>query len=656
MEMNNLNRPRSRCFNRNVKCFGVFVSVSLICLWMYLQPHRLSERELKPCKLQTLDPWDSSLKPYFVTPPPLKCSNREQLMFMNKDGYLLFNNTVLEKYKLANKSLSCVYSPLKRDGGDKRVGFEGEVNFMAPAFIKRHVFRVSCSNATKHLVYDYLHFNPVWNEDARSANQIENESENRLSVIIFGIDSVSRSHALRNLPKSYKFLLDEFDAYDFEGYSKVGENTWPNFVPLLTGQSHKSFPLIQHFGKHIDSMPFVWNEKVVQHFATFLSEDRPEISAFSYGKGGFKHQPTDYYFRPYTLGMHEFEPKVIDFLGKASWDCYGVNNYFDIEIEYLKGFLRRYQSKRKYVLFWNNQVSHEEFTTLSRGDQPFLEFLTWLKNTKQTENAIFIVLSDHGYRIGGASLTHVGRAENNKPWLMVHVPKFLKEKYKWLHGTLTINTKRLVSPYDIYQTMSDLVHGVAFKRQTMRSVEKHIVRRNIFIQIPEDRTCADAGTEGIYCTCQDKLNVSTTAEHVESMAEFLVSEVNKILSQNQDVCFRLSLHIVNEASVSFSNSDEDTQGRIPNVNAQKPGFLSSLFSSTKPDTTGRYFILFHTIPGYAYFEGTVDFLQYGPDGNKNQMTMIGEPSRLDRYGNQSYCVQDINLKPYCYCKNYKKVS
>lgn len=642
---------RFRSCNVNIKRFGLLVilgSVLLTYSWIYVLPHH-TDAELKPCKIEKLNPWDDSLKQYIVDPPPLKCSKRHQIMFVDSEGYLQFNETAMSLNKLEKSSLKCVYSTMKREDGDVEVTFRPEQTFTIPAFIKSHVFRVKCSNQTNKLVYDYLHFNPVWNDNAKNIDQIESESENKLSLIIFGIDSVSRSHALRNLPKSYKFLTDEFNMYDFEGYSKVGENTWPNLVPLLTGKSHRSFPLESHLRHHVDSMPLVWKEEVMKRFATYFAEDRPDISTFNFVKSGFKHVPTDFYFRPYTLGMHKFEPKIIDFLGKPSWDCYGVKNYFDIQIDYLKGFLNKYKNRRKFAYFWNNQVCHEQFTTLSRGDDSLLEFLKWMQTTNQTKHAILVMISDHGYRIGGASLTHTGRAENNKPWLMIHVPEYLKQKYKWLHKTLLENTQRLTTHYDMYQTMFDLVHDVAFNEQITKPVKTDLVRRNLFHEIPIERTCADAGIEEKYCTCKEKINISTSSGIVQDMAKFLVKGINDILKKQQDVCSGLDFYDVTEASVSYSNSDEDN---IPKGQKQ-PGFFEKLFNKDIKDITGRYYILFHTIPGYAYFEGTVDFSEIGPEGETNKMTMIGEPSRLDRYGNQSHCVNDSFLRLFCYCKDYK---
>ena len=53
------------------------------------------------------------------------------------------------------------------------------------------------------LVYDYLHLNPFWIENQRRDNEIGVEDEDHYNILLIGIDSVSKSRALRNRPKSH---------------------------------------------------------------------------------------------------------------------------------------------------------------------------------------------------------------------------------------------------------------------------------------------------------------------------------------------------------------------------------------------------------------------------------------------------------------------
>jgi hypothetical protein len=500
------------------------------------------------------------------------------------------------------------------------------------------MFRIQCVNSFAKIVYDFLHFNPKWNENAKDDNEVEAETVDTPSVIVLGIDSVSRSHAIRALPKSYNYLVSEFQANDFVGYNRVGENTWRNFIPLLAGRSHRKYLITMHMIFHIDLIPFIWYEKEMAKVSTFYAEDRPELSAFTvFGQLGFKLPPTDYYFRPFTQGVNSFAPKIIDKVTQSK-DCYGPKTMFDIQLDYLKGFLQRYERKRKFAMSWSTQISHSSYSLLSRSDEAFLDFLKWLKAGNHTENSILIVMSDHGPRMGGAALTHVGRAENNKPWFMLHISDNLKTKYKWIQETVLHNSKRLTSHYDTYQTISDIFQNKAFNTKTYRPVRDTLTRRNLFHSLPKDRTCVDAGIEAQFCTCDRKELVQPTLDIVQSIAKFLVEKINELISENEHLCGVFTLHNVTEALVSYSKPEEDMKIRDK--------VLQFLYS----DKSGRYKVVFYTIPGYALFEGTVDFVEISSKKIEHRMRLIGELIRLDRYDAKSKCMNDKFIRPYCVCK------
>lgn len=67
------------------------------------------------------------------------------------------------------------------------------------------------------------------------------------------------------MPKSLEYLTKTLGATRLDGYVKVGENTLPNVVPLLTGLGLDEFkdlcvlkdPPMQQ-AVHLDTCPFVW--------------------------------------------------------------------------------------------------------------------------------------------------------------------------------------------------------------------------------------------------------------------------------------------------------------------------------------------------------------------------------------------------------------
>ena len=63
--------------------------------------------------------------------------------------------------------------------------------------------------------------------------------------------------------------LDGLEAYTFNGYAKVGDNTWPNLAALLTGYRP------QHTKTVLNEGPFIWKDmspclvKITPYFHRF---------------------------------------------------------------------------------------------------------------------------------------------------------------------------------------------------------------------------------------------------------------------------------------------------------------------------------------------------------------------------------------------------
>lgn len=58
-----------------------------------------------------------------------------------------------------------------------------------------------------------------------------------LGVAVIGIDSISRLNFMRQMVNSYRYITEEMDGDVMHGFTKVGENTFPNVIPMLTGRS-----------------------------------------------------------------------------------------------------------------------------------------------------------------------------------------------------------------------------------------------------------------------------------------------------------------------------------------------------------------------------------------------------------------------------------
>mgnify|MGYP001793222435 CR=1 FL=1 len=57
----------------------------------------------------------------------------------------------------------------------------------------------------------------------------------RLSILLFMVDGLAQTVAETLLKKTYNYLLEDQDGIILHGLQKVGENTFPNMIPFLTG-------------------------------------------------------------------------------------------------------------------------------------------------------------------------------------------------------------------------------------------------------------------------------------------------------------------------------------------------------------------------------------------------------------------------------------
>lgn len=86
---------------------------------------------------------------------------------------------------------------------------------------------------------------------------------------------------------------------------QIDDNTFPNLMAILVGyNSTLAYNVCQPTlpGK-LESCPFIWKDFRDAGYVTAYGEDEADISTFNYHKTGFIVPPTDFYLRPYMLGM-----------------------------------------------------------------------------------------------------------------------------------------------------------------------------------------------------------------------------------------------------------------------------------------------------------------------------------------------------------------
>lgn len=606
----------------------------------------LNENINKQCIIPDLDPFDKSIMRYIWSPDPIQCDVAPDIVFVDQDGLVKYNFSAFEYY--GSNRYNCSYMVLTRPkDNDYFVYFKEEVFFEPPFQIPSDFFRLHCYEPSQNkVIYDRL-LESIY--EVSTPKDEENMHSTKYSVFMFGIDSTSRLSAIRKLPKTYKYLTEELKAFVFKGYMKVADNTFPNLVPILTGKRPWTNDLPYEDGKqyNLKPFPFLWQNFSRSNYVTFFAEDYPDLATFNTEANGFDHQPTDHYMRPWMLGLKKIsfasevlksallplEYKNIN-IKKTSSLCYGSKPIFQHVINYYKRFVTVYKSKQRFGFSWLTQICHEFINYLELGDQAFYELFKFLKDEGHLSNAFLIFFSDHGSRIDDIRNTFVGRIEERMPLLSIVPPEVFESRFIDVTVNLFQNTERLVSNFDLHETLSDILHqnfeNVKYHNKGQRGI-------SLFRQIPKDRSCADASIPEHFCACYISKNITPTDPLVQEAGRFAVMHLNKLLKRYDHICEVLSLKKINEAeiiSLGLSAKGEE----------EMRWTIYKFFSKPEAEKHKRFLIIFETFPGNAIFEATVNYFV------DSGWEITDDISRTNKYGNTSICVPEKPLRRYCYCK------
>lgn len=594
------------------------------------------------CQIPTFDPFDKSIRKFVTQVEPIVCSTKPPLTYITRvpddASYLLMINiSAVPHYAVNQGNISCCYSVIARVNGPSRKiytrtadnyysvsecsNFETEV-FLSPEkeFILVHCFEVT-ERGAKTEVYKNTHATvPVkravqlkLNGSNSRTNSVEKK---RLSVLVLGFDSVSRLNLLRTMPKTVHHLRSN-GWLELLGYNKIGENTLPNVAALLMGLTSdqmKNQCWTSRY-KKIDDCPFIWRNFSEVGYVTAYAEDEPRGGTFNYAKTGFVVPPTDYYIRPFLLASEDrLNVKTRHSLNV----CLGPTPTTEHIFRYIIDIVTVFESALYFVMTWINNFSHSSNAIPADMDDKVSVFFQELEDTGALNTTFVIFLSDHGMRWGDIRSTSIGWFEERLPFIYIWVPEWFKQKHPDYYKNLKTNRNRLTSPFDLHLTLREIL-------EMSRQNDKRRVAYecpgcpkcvSLFSEVSADRACEDAGITANWCTCNKYRSVSNKDEVSEAVAMYALSEINAKLQK---------------AGNSSAQCAELTFGQIIKIKRK-----------TTKDFHDDFIVSFNALPGGAVFEATVRRLN-------STFQLQGEVSRISMYGNQSDCVDDADLKLYCYC-------
>ncbi|XP_016983813.2 uncharacterized protein LOC108047907 [Drosophila rhopaloa] len=432
------------------------------------------------------------------------------------------------------------------------------------------------------------------------------------SVLLWGIDSISRMTLEMTMPQMFKYLSAQH-WFELEGYNKMGDNTFPNLMAVLTG-FNKTFAKAQCRPDKVgglDACPLIWKDFKARGYTTAFAEDWSGYSTFDYLSKGFFRPPTDVYGRPLILAA-EKELKMTHESGLPY--CLGrkpsAEYIYDLGLQ----FTMVNRNSTFFGMFWTNTFSHNDFSMSSAMDARMVKYMRTLDKNGIMDNTIIVFFSDHGSRFGPLRKLDSGFVEERLPFIFIRVPLWIREKYPQFLHNLKLNRNRLTSPYDIHATLRHLLELNTPPEQLPRP-EGCPTCHSVFLEVDWSRNCSQAGIEEHWCACEKFSTLSTMDARAKIMSTQLVEAINGFVAgkEGAEGCQQLK--------------------------------LDEISSVKQRGDTNLYKIHISAQPGNATFEATVQW-----DESAQRISIrVPSISRLDTYFGLSECSSVKETKKFCIC-------
>ncbi|XP_046735845.1 uncharacterized protein LOC124405194 [Diprion similis] len=592
------------------------------------------------CQIPERNPFDPLIR-QFVTKEKFEPCTKTALLtrivkMRNGELVLRVNLNVAKNYV----DLSCCWAPIHRSkpsetpdrNVDSKISLGSCINFKNEVIIPANVEVVLVKCKAKDLrprtkkntktVYENVHslLRPEKVSEKLSQRKSSN-STRKLSVLLLGIDNVARWNFERSMPITSRHLKDT-GWIELKGYNKMGENTFPNLMAVLTGmndsQAMKVCKPTETFG--FDNCPMIWYSFKNTSYVTAYGEDTAEISTFHYYKAGFVNPPTDFYLRPYIMAAEKYLPlkRHLD----NSYYCTGPElsgvRVFNYALEFAKTFI----GVPYFGFFWTNSMSHDNINGVSSVDSNVLDILQRLDYEGILNDSMVIFLSDHGMRYGLFRETIHGWYEDKLPFIYVWLPEWFKAENGEASEALRANGRTLTSPFNLYETLRDILARAGGDADPSSGCP-HC--QSLFSEAKKERGCEDVGVSHRWCACTRFGNSGISNESAHEAANKIVSYIDSSVeryknSRGKRICYKLRLKKILRVNEMF-------------------GFVSSNGTSGYK----QFLYQLQVMPGNGKFEALI---QHHEDGD---LTIVdGEVSRINSYASTANCL-DTGPKPFCYC-------
>ncbi|CAK9294172.1 unnamed protein product [Gordionus sp. m RMFG-2023] len=571
--------------------------------------------------------------------------------------------------------------------------------------------RVRCFDNGKSVIYRNVH--TVVRESVSHYIKSQPSHKNgkevsmpKFNVLLMGIESTSNKNFERSLLKTYEYLKrGRKNVFTFNGYAKIGENTFPNLNALLTGKYIWEIP--NHENTYFDNISLIWREYEKHGYSSIYLEDEPYMSTYNM-YDGFYRSPSQFYFRPFTLQLE----KTMRSLSSKDYCCVYGRNEVEMLLDYSNELIREMeQSNQPYFNFnFITRYTHSQLQGLDDVDELLFDYFKDLIESQGLNNTFIFLFGDHGLRFGSFRQTlnglyafHIkiilflislfnlisstGMFEDRMPFLLAIPPDDFFTQYNQDETIFEANTRSLITPFDFHKTLLHLLEITNIERGSLVVTDNPGDYYTLYPSdignnrglsllqlIPKDRTCESANIPTRYCPCnwikpdsssqffkkasldEDQLALGLSKLIVYGVDLILKKIKEDILSNYSRICLmdELKLHTIMNAILVANDqtSIQDFQMLSMlhlNTNITKTGnvrinkiLLTRIFGLLK-----GFILVFKVVVNEAVFETTLVFDKQ----NASRIFKDAEIYSLDYYETHSHCMKIHELKKFCHCRS-----
>ena len=284
------------------------------------------------------------------------------------------------------------------------------------------------------------------------------------NILFIYIDSISRQHFKRKMPYLSKFIKkylsskNDSIAYQFLKYHTFAAFTQKNVQPMFYGEkmdpkSSNGTSIIKYFKQRGYITGQSSNLCSKELFVTMNNcLNNVEFSDYDHENVAMFCDP-NYYDRknPYPAFSGPFS---------VLRRCLYKKDSYEYILEYGKQFWMKYSDSKKFLRLSFIDAHESTGEVVKYLDKPIFDFLNFLLNENMMKNTVVIFASDHGN-----GMPSIYNLINSDDYLYENVLGFLSFVFfnfnldDNIRNNLEINQQTLVTPYDIHDTLIDIIFG-----------------------------------------------------------------------------------------------------------------------------------------------------------------------------------------------------